>query len=123
MTQELGLAHAGAGHVDQAVELLEDVVAYFVARQQLDLPPEGVRRLAALHEERGNLVRALDLVTLLAQGSDVAGHFAHHRDAASLLEQLGHRAEARRMLQRALELAPADDALRAELSSKIAALR
>ena len=123
LTQELGLAHAGAGHVDQAVELLEDVVAYFVARQQLDLPPESARRLAALHEQRGNLGRALDLLTLLADGSDVAGHFAYHREAARLLEQLGHRAEARRMLQRALELAPDDAALRTELTAKIEALR
>lgn len=123
LTQELGLAHADAGHVDQAVDLLEDVVAWFVARHHLDLPPESAVRLAALHEQRGNAGRALDLYTLLTGGSDVAGHFRYHREAARLLEQLEHRVEARRMLQRALELAPQDEAVRAELVGKIEALR
>jgi tetratricopeptide (TPR) repeat protein len=123
LTQELGLAHAAAGHVDQAVELLEEVVAWFVARQHLDLPAEAATRLAALHEQRGNPGRALDLYSLLTDGSDVGGHFRYHREAARLLEQLGHRGEARRMLQRALELAPEDPALRAEVAAKIEALR
>jgi hypothetical protein len=122
-TLELGLAHADLGHDAHAIELLEDVVSQLTTRRQLDLPPDCAVRLAELHEKSGNKPRALDLYSLLATGSDVANHFHYHRHAARLMLETGHRADARRMLARAAELAPDDPALRAELERKLAELR
>lgn len=116
---EIGLAHADLGHDAQAVEALESLVAHLVARQHLDLPPEGTLRLAALYEARGDKARALDLYTLLARGSDHAGHLRYHREAARLMTDLGLHDEARRMLQRAHELAAGDDAARAEIEAAL----
>lgn len=107
---ELGIAHADLGHDDRAVELLEEVIQIHVARSARDFPPETAVALARLHEKAGHKDRAADLFRSLADGSDRAGHFAYHREAARLLEELGLDAEARRMLQRASELAPDDDA-------------
>ncbi len=122
-TLELGLAHAELGDDARAIELLEDVVTQLTARQHLDLPPEGALRLAELHEKNGNQVRALDLYILLSAGSDVANHFAYHRQAARLMIETGHDADARRMLARALELAPDDPEIRAELQRQAAELK
>lgn len=116
---EIGLAHADLGHDGQAIEALEGLVAHLVARQHLDLPPEGTLRLAALYEARGDKPRALDLYTLLARGSDHAAHVHYHREAARLMTDLGLRDEARRMLQRAHELAAGDDAARAEIEAAL----
>jgi hypothetical protein len=99
------------------------VVTQLTARQHLDLPPEGALRLAELHEKNGNQVRALDLYILLSAGSDVANHFAYHRQAARLMIETGHDADARRMLARALELAPDDPEIRAELQRQAAELK
>lgn len=121
-TLELGLAHADLGQDAAAIALLEEVVKYFTARQHLDLPPECAVRLAQLQEKAGNAPRALDLYHVLAAGSDVQNHFAYHREAARLMLTLGHRSDARRMLQRATELAPDDPAIRAELARQLAEL-
>jgi tetratricopeptide (TPR) repeat protein len=122
ITLELGLAHAALGHDAVATELLEEVVGTLTARQHLDLPPECAIALAQLHERSGNKPRALDLYNLLSHGSDVSNHFAYHRKAASLMAELGHARDARRMLQRALELAPEDPAVRAEVEAELAKL-
>jgi tetratricopeptide (TPR) repeat protein len=119
---ELGLAHAALGQDDPAIEALEGAISYLTQRHGLDLPPEGAVPLAELHEKRGNRARALDLYNLLASGSDVANHFTYYRNAARLLRELDQPAEARRMLQRASELAPADPELRASLASELAEL-
>jgi tetratricopeptide (TPR) repeat protein len=122
-TLELGLAYADLGDDARAIELLEDVVAQLTARQHLDLPPECALRLAELHEKSGNKTRALDLYNVLSAGSDVANRFTYHRQAARLMLETGHRADARRMLARAAELAPDDPAVKAELDRQLAELK
>jgi tetratricopeptide (TPR) repeat protein len=122
-TLELGLAHADLGEDERAIELLEDAIAQLTVRQHLDLPPEGAVRLAELHAKAGNKPRALDLYNLLCSGSDVANHFVYHRRAAQLMLETGHRADARRMLARAAELAPDDPAVRAEIDGQLAELK
>ncbi|MDD9964613.1 MAG: hypothetical protein OXR73_00190 [Myxococcales bacterium] len=118
---ESGLAHADAGHDDQAIHYLEQVVEFFATRQQSDLPPEGTSRLAELHERRGNLARAADLYRMLSAGSDVAHLLIYHRHAARLLAALGQSAEARKMLVRARELVPEEAVeLAAEIDSELA---
>jgi tetratricopeptide (TPR) repeat protein len=119
---ELGLAHAALGHDEQAIDALEGAIGYLTTRHGLDLPPEGAVPLAELHEKRGNRGRALDLYNLLANGSDVANHFSYYRNAARLLRELDQPGEARRMLQRASELAPQDPELRAALAAELAEL-
>ena len=123
MSLELGLAHAALDQHARAIEVLEDVVSHLGARLGRDLPPDCVLPLAELHEKAGNRVRALDLYSLLAAGSDVSNHFAYHRHAARLMRELGHGADARRMLQRASELAPDDAEVRAQLERELAELR
>jgi tetratricopeptide (TPR) repeat protein len=119
---EIGLAHADLGHDAEAVTTLEGLVAHLVGRQHLDVPPEGTLRLARLHEQRGDKPRALDLYTMLAAGSDRSGHLRYHREAARLMTDLGLRDEARRMLQRAHELAADDAEARAEIERALAAM-
>src|SRR4029078_13286380 len=96
------------GQDEQAIDALEGAISYVTQRHGLDLPPEGAVPLAELHEKRGNRARALDLYNLLANGSDVANHFAYYRNAARLLRELDQPVEARRMLQRCNSLAPPD---------------
>lgn len=122
ITLELGLAHADLGQTQTAIDLLETVVAWFVARQHLDLPPECAVKLAQLHEQNGNPSRALDLYRLLAAGSDVGQLYVYHQEAARLMLGLGLKADAKRMLQRGLEVAPADEKVREELTRRLAEL-
>jgi tetratricopeptide (TPR) repeat protein len=122
LTAELALAKADLGQAGEARELLEEVIARFTTRQNLDLPAEYAIRLAGLHEQAGNKARALDLYHLLARGSDVPNHCAYYRKAGALMLELGHRADARRMLQRAAEVAPDDPAVRAEIAQELAQL-
>jgi len=112
---ELGLAFADAGRDELAIQQLERVIDYLTRRNQRDLPPEGTLRLAALYEKSERPARALDLYTLLADGSDRQNAFAYELEAARLMQSLGLSAEARRMLQRAREDAPADEAVRAKV--------
>jgi tetratricopeptide (TPR) repeat protein len=123
LTLELGLAHADLGEDERAMELLEDVIGYLTARQHMDLPPECAGPLAQLHEKAGNKGRALDLYNLLSAGSDVANHFVYYREAARLMAELGHHADARRTLQRAKELLPDDPEARASLERQVAELK
>jgi tetratricopeptide (TPR) repeat protein len=109
---ELGLALADAGRDEPAIVQLERVIDYLTRRNQRDLPVEGMLRLAALYEKSERPARALDLYTLLADGSDRHDAFAYELEAARLMQALGLSAEARRMLQRAREDAPADEAVR-----------
>lgn len=106
--QELGLAHAGLGQDARAIELLERVVTFLTSHQQLDLPPEGTRRLAELQERAGKPERASDLFALLAAGSDRPNLGLYHLEAGRLMHGLGLDRDARRMLQRASELLAAD---------------
>jgi tetratricopeptide (TPR) repeat protein len=122
VTLELGLAHADLGASATAVDLLENVVAWFVARQHLDLPPECAVKLAQLHEAAGNRSRALDLYRILAGGSDLPSLYLYHQEAARLMLALDLRTEAKRMLQRGLEVAPDDPAIREELTRRLAEL-
>jgi tetratricopeptide (TPR) repeat protein len=119
--QELGLAHADAGHDDKACEFLERAVDYLVTRHHLDLPPEGAVRLAQLYEKTKRAGRALDLYTLLTKGSDRPNLFAYHLEAARLMQELGFAKDARRTLQRASELA-SDESARTLVTDKLAAL-
>lgn len=112
---ELGLAYADAGRDELAITQLERVIDYLTRRNQRDLPPEGTLRLALLYEKSERPARALDLYTLLADGSDRQNAFAYELEAARLMQKLGLSAEARRMLQRAREDAPADEAVRAKV--------
>jgi tetratricopeptide (TPR) repeat protein len=117
--QELGLAHSDAGHDAEAKQWLERVVAHLAGHGQTDLPPEGTRRLAALYESSGAPGRALDLYSLLAAGSDRPNLHVYHLDAARLMASLGLEPDARRMLQRARELAPQDEQIQASISQAL----
>jgi tetratricopeptide (TPR) repeat protein len=120
---EQGLAHAQAGDAPAAIEKLEKAVSMLTAMQHRDLPPELATKLAELHERGGNKSRALDLYALLADGSDVVNRGSYLRQMGRLLAELSHTTEAKRALQRALELAPADSPQRAEIAEAIAAIR
>jgi tetratricopeptide (TPR) repeat protein len=109
---ELGLALADAGRDEPAIAQLERVIDYLTRRNQRDLPAEGMLRLAGLYEKSERPARALDLYTLLADGSDRQNAFLYELEAARLMQALGLSAEARRMLQRARQDAPADEAVR-----------
>lgn len=119
---EQGLAHAEAGDDDAALEKLEKAVSMLTALRQTDFPPELAQKLAELHERRGNKARALDLFALLAEGSDVAHRVSYYRQMGRLLGELGHGAEARRALQRALELAPEGSPERGDIAQALAAM-
>ncbi|MCS6799374.1 MAG: tetratricopeptide repeat protein [Myxococcota bacterium] len=109
---ELGLALRDAGHTDEALRTLERVVHDFVTRADVaGMPPEAVIPLAELHERVGGLARAAGLWSTLARGRDPSVHFRAHLEAGRLLAGLGLRDEARRMLERAVALAP-DEASR-----------
>jgi tetratricopeptide (TPR) repeat protein len=123
LTLERGLAHMDLGEDERAIALLEEVVTYLTARQHLDLPPECAVPLAQLHEKRGNKARALDLYNLLAAGSDLTHHADYYRQAARLLLELGHRPDARRMLQRVAELVSEDPEARAAVERQLAELK
>ena len=122
--QELALAHRDAGHDAKAEQMLELVIDTLVKQARLDFPAETAVALAELHEKRGNVKRAADLWRSLTQGSDRAGHLRYHREAARLLVKLGLAEEARRMYQRAAELAEGakDAEAAAEVAEKLAAL-
>jgi tetratricopeptide (TPR) repeat protein len=121
--QELGLALADAGRDAEAIEHLERVVALLSSQHHhTELPPEGAIRLADLYERSGRPARALDLYSLLARGSDRPNLHLYHEQAARLMEQLGLHDDARRMLLRARELAPAEDAEQQRIAQKLAAL-
>lgn len=119
---EQGLAQAENGQDDAAVERLEKAVSLYTAQQHRDLPPELATKLAELHERAGTKGRALDLYALLAEGSDVANRMTYHRQMGRLLVELGHGGEARRALQRALELAPEGSPARGDIEQALAAI-
>lgn len=125
--QELGLAYRDAGRDARAIELLEQVIAFFVGRGQVDFPATTALPLARLYETAGKLERAADLYRGLANGSDRANHLLYHREAARVLIELELFAEARRMLTRASALAEdeADElaAIRRDLESLAEKLR
>jgi tetratricopeptide (TPR) repeat protein len=120
--QELGLAHADAGHDAQATQWLERVVAQLSGNRQTDLPPEGALRLARLYEKSGAAARALDLYSMLAAGSDRPNLHLYHLEAARLMKSLDLKGDARRMLQRARELAPQDEAIQLHITEALAQL-
>ncbi len=120
--QELGLAHRDAGNEKKAIDVLEKVVRFFVQRGTTDLPVATAMALAELCEKQGNDVRAADLYTSLARGSDKPNHLAYHRHAARVLERLGLDDEARRMWVRAAGLAEADPAAAEEIRRALARL-
>jgi len=124
----LGAQHAAlfgqtafdAGDDARATEWLERVVAHFASRQHTDLPPEGTLRLARLYEKRPDgAARALDLYSILAQGSDQPNLPLYHLEAARLMKGLDLKVEARRMLQRARELAPSDAEVQTGISEAL----
>ncbi len=119
---EQGLAHAGAGRDEPARALLGRALNHLVAHRERDLPAEAAVRLAQLHEKAGEPARALALLLLLCEGSDEANWFAYHVEAARLMTAQGQRSDARRMLERALELAPEDEPTRAAITQKLAEL-
>jgi tetratricopeptide (TPR) repeat protein len=120
--QEYALAHRDAGRDADAERLLEQLVDSQVKQGRLDLPPEGTTALAELHEKRGNLQRAADLWRSLTRGSDRTNHLRYHREAARLLVALGLRDEARRMYQRAAELAEGDAEAAQDIAAQLAGL-
>jgi tetratricopeptide (TPR) repeat protein len=120
---EQGLAHADLGAQEVAIETLEQAVSHLTTRRQLDLPPELATKLAELHEARGNKARALDLFALLTQGSDRANRLAYLAHAARLLLALDRPGEARRALQKVVELAPEGSEARTAAEAQLASLR
>jgi tetratricopeptide (TPR) repeat protein len=122
LQQELALAHRDAGHDADAEQRLELVIDAHVKQSRLDFPVESTVALAQLHEKRGNLKRAADLWRSLTRGSDRANHLRFHREAGRLLALLGLPDEARRMYQRAAELAEGDDEATRDVAAKLAAL-
>jgi tetratricopeptide (TPR) repeat protein len=121
--QELGLSHADAGRDAKAIEWLERVLDFLVAKQRVEPAPEGTLRLAQLHEKQGNLGRALDLYSLLASGSDLQNLCRYHLEAERMFRELGMPNDARRMLTRAIELAEdGDPALRERIAAALAQL-
>lgn len=120
--QELGLAHRDAGNSERAIQLLEQVIRFFVQRTVTDFPSSAALPLAELYEEQKNFARAADLYTSLARGNDKAGHFAFHMAAARCLEALGLAEEARRMLMRAEGLAEGNEENAKAVAKAIAAL-
>lgn len=119
---EQGLAYADMKDDAAAVEHLEKAVSMLTAQQRLDLPPELAVTLAELSERRGNKGRALDMYALLAEGSDVANRMTYHRNVGRLLAELGRSTDARRALQRALELAPEGSPARGDIEQALAAI-
>jgi tetratricopeptide (TPR) repeat protein len=120
--QELGLTLADAGRDAEATHWLERVITLLSSRKQVDLPPEGALRLAGLYERAGHTTRALDLYSLLAAGSDRPNLHIYHEHAARLMRSLDMPAEARRMLQRAAELAPDDAQTQERIASALSQL-
>lgn len=120
--QELGLAKMDAGREQEAIDLFERVVHFFVSRSRVDLPRATALALAKLHEKGGRLDRAADLYRALANGSDRANHLEYHREAGRVLAELGLLSEARRMLTRAAALAEDKPEALAEIEAKIADL-
>ncbi len=122
LLQELGLTFADLEDPQKAIEYLEQVVSILVARQHLDLPPESATRLADLHERSGNKARAADLYSMLAHGSDTENYFIYYKESGRLLAEIGVKVEARRALQRAIELAPDDEPVKEALRSQLEAI-
>jgi tetratricopeptide (TPR) repeat protein len=122
LIQEVGLAHADAGDEPAAIRNLEQVVEILASRGSLDLPPETATRLATLHEKSGQIAHAADLYAMLAEGSDSEGRFGYYNQAGRLLEHMGMRDEARRMLLRARELVPDDPEARERFQARLKAL-
>ena len=91
--QELGLTHADLpGTTQQASDRGWSAwsLHFSRARSETDLPPEGTLRLAALYERRPDgAVRALDLYSMLARGSDRPNLHLYHMEAARLMKTLG----------------------------------
>lgn len=117
--QELGLTYADQGNDAAAIKWLERVVEHLSSQKLRDMPPEGTARLAELHERAGRNTRALDLYSLLAHGSDVARLSHYHEQAARLLLASNLKQDARRMLVRALELAPDDAEVKARIQASL----
>jgi len=118
---ELGLAYADQGNDAEAIKWLERMVEYLAGQKLTDMPAEGTAKLAELHERAGRNARALDLYSLLAHGSDVPRLYHYHEQAARLLIAGQMLQEARRMLVRALELAPEDAAVKARIQESLRA--
>jgi tetratricopeptide (TPR) repeat protein len=117
--QELGLTYADQGNDADAIKWLERVLERFASQRLTDMPPEGTLKLAELHERAGRNTRALDLYSLLARGSDLPRLFYYHEQAARLLAASNLQQEARRMLVRALELAPDNAEINARLQAAL----
>jgi tetratricopeptide (TPR) repeat protein len=119
--RELGLALAGKGDRDRAIEVLESAVEIYAGNDDFDFDPEFATTLARLHEENGDPAHAADFYRHLAAGSDHANHHAYNLEAGRLLAMAGKTVDARRYLARAVELAP-DEAARAAAEAKLAEL-
>ena len=116
---ELGLTFADLGQDAEAIKWLERMVEYLSSQKLTDMPADGTAKLAELHERAGRQARALDLYSLLAHGSDVPRLYHYHEQAARLLMAGGMTEDARRMLVRALELAPDDAEVKARLQASL----
>jgi tetratricopeptide (TPR) repeat protein len=120
--QELGLAQADAGHDAQAIESLERVIDFLVAKQRVQPPAEGTQRLAELYEKQGKAARALDMYSLLVGSAEPAQLCGYYQEAARLMTQLGLNSEARRALKAAIAAAGEDAELKARLGTQLEAL-
>ena len=118
---ELGLAYADQGKDAEAIQWLERMVDYLASQKLTDMPAEGTAKLAELHERAGRNARALDLYSLLAHGTDVPRLYHYHEQAARLLLAGNMQQDARRMLVRALELAPDDAEVKARIQASLQA--
>lgn len=104
--REMGLTYLALGRKKEAEDTLYAVVEHYASRgihEQLD--PLAAVALAKLYEEQNEPLKASDLYRHLAQGYDVANHFAYNLEAARLLGAGGAEpALVERYLTRAAEL-------------------
>ncbi len=107
LLSELGRLYAEFGRGNEAVPVLEQALATGAAA------PEARRALALALRETGALGRARELLTAApATGQDATAL----SELARLEKALGHPAEAREALRRAIALEPHDAGLRAQLA-------
>ena len=118
---ELGLTYADQGNDADAIKWLERMVEYLASQKVTDMPAEGTAKLAELYERAGRNARALDLYSVLAHGTDVPRLHHYHEQAARLLMAGNMKHDARRMLVRALELAPEDAEVKARIQASLKA--
>jgi tetratricopeptide (TPR) repeat protein len=104
--RELGFTYLRMKKKDEARDCLNAVIEHLASKgEHSQFDPETAVALAALREERGELMMAADLYRHLAVGYDTANHFVYNSQAARLLKAAGAEASlVDRYVTRAREL-------------------